>query len=349
MYYMKFEDETIANLILSLKQLKGVGNKTVLRLLLTKKKELEFTTDYTYDFLNDLGIKDISKGLEQTLISWSDIQKKSSEILELCYDSEISVLHPYMSDYPSRLLVNKNFPPILFCKGNILLLNAKKIVAIIGTRNPTKYGLRMGLRLSELLSEEGYVITSGLAIGSDTIAHQGALNKTSKTIAVLATPIDAPVYPKKNIDLAKEIISKNGVLISEYPPGTPLNGRELVSNLIARDEWQSGLSDGVIAIETSVRGGTNHAIKHAIKTNTPIGIFDYSSRLKEEFFTEYAYSGNVKYIQEKKASPIFLPESIEKFKIAMAEYNSSLNFIYMPYKLSKTKEKKDISEQTKLF
>lgn len=132
--------------------------------------------------------------------------------------------------------------------------NAEKAVAIIGTREPTDFGKRMGTRLAEVLAADEYVIVSGLALGCDTVGHEGALLAEGKTIAVLPTPIDAPVYPSQNQGLADRIVGGGGALVSEYAPGVMLHDKQLVSNLVARDEWQPGLSDGVIAIETSVAG-----------------------------------------------------------------------------------------------
>ncbi len=338
---MRYEDEQIANLILSLKKLKGVGNKTIQKILRDNKKELESTSNYTSNFLINLKNKSVIKGLDNTNIDWTTIQKNVANSLEIAYEKNISVLHPYMSEYPQRLLVNENFPPILFCKGDITILNSSKIVAVIGTREPTEFGKKMGLRLSSLLSADGYVIVSGLAVGCDTIGHLGALEATGKTIAVLPTPIDKSVYPKENQKLADDIVEAGGLLVSEYEPGSQLQGRELVANLVARDEWQAGLSDGVIAIETSVTGGSNHAIKHAIKTETPLALFDYSSRLGDKFFEEDRYSGNVKYIRSNEAKPIFVQETVDSFKKDMKEYHSSLIFKDWTFK------KREIPKETK--
>lgn len=343
---MKYEDEQIANLILSLKKLKGVGNKTIQKVLKGNKKELESTSNYTVDFLINLKNNTILKGLNNIGIDWNTIQKNVASSLELAYEQNISVLHPYMPEYPQRLLVNENFPPILFCKGDITILNSPKIVAVIGTREPTEFGEKMGLRLSSLLSEDNYVIVSGLALGCDTVGHLGALEASGKTIAVLPTPIDQSVYPKENQKLADDIVAAGGLLISEYEPGSQLRGKELVANLVARDEWQSGLSDGVIVMETSLKGGSNHAIKHAIKTKTPLALFDYSLRLGDMFFKDERYSGNVKYIRENEAKPLYLSETVDSFKEDMKEYYSKLIFKDWTFK------KREISKETtqiKLF
>jgi DNA processing protein len=150
---------------------------------------------------------------------------------------------------------------LYFFKFRFELLNEEKSVAIIGTRNPSKFGIKMGYKISKLLASKGYSIVSGLAKGIDTEAHQGALNVMGKTVAILAHGLDMPIYPKENRALAEEIMESGGLLLSTYSNGTKL----FPQYLAARDEWQSALSDGVIVIETGIKGGTNITVGHAIK------------------------------------------------------------------------------------
>lgn len=347
---MRFEDENIANLILSLKSLNGVGNRTISKLLLEKKKSLEATSSFTENFIRSLDIKAINRGLDKADLSWETIQRGASKTLEFVFNNEIQVLHPYMDEYPRRLLTNRNFPPILFCKGDVTLLNMEKIVAIIGTRVPTNFGSRMGFRLSRILVENDYVILSGLALGSDTIGHCGALDAHGKTIAVLPTSLDSPVYPKQNQELAQAIVEKGGLLISEYVPGKVIFDKELIGNLVARDEWQAGMSDGVICIETSITGGSNHAIRHAITMGKPVAVFDYSSRIHDEFLNEDKYSGNVNYLKSNQANGLFSLESIDNFINSMIIHYSNSSFIDLKYRPQNIEnEDTTILKQQKLF
>lgn len=270
-------------------------------------------------FARSLQNRRIGNGLQKLDTSWNQLEAMADETLELANKCDAIVLQPFSPDYPKRLLINEKYPPILFAKGDIRALNTEKAVAIIGTRNPTSFGAKMGRRLAQILAEDGYAIVSGLAIGCDSVAHEGALDVDGRTIAVLPTPIDAPIYPRQNKELAQRILDKGGVLLSEYAPGIKLHDKQLVSNLVARDEWQPGLSDGVIAIETSTTGGTNHALNHAVRTNTPIAVFDYSSRQAMRFYEDERFGGNVERLRQG-ASGIFEPESIEAFKREMEEY-----------------------------
>ncbi|MEG2934182.1 MAG: DNA-processing protein DprA [Gordonibacter sp.] len=279
-------------------------------------------------FALSLGDKAINKNILKGNSFWWNYETRADDILERAQSAGISVLHPYMSAYPKRLLFNKRFPPILFCRGNIDILNEEKIVAIIGTREPTEFGCRMGQRLAEILVNEGYVIVSGLALGCDTIGHEGALTAGGKTIAVLPTPIDATVYPEKNQPLSECILKNDGLLISEYPPGVELRGKQLVNNLVARDEWQPGLSDGLVVIETSATGGSNHALRYALSTDTPIAVFDYSHKDNIDFYRDERFGGNVEYIkncQSGNITPIFEASTIEVFKKKMEEYRAVIH------------------------
>lgn len=93
---------------------------------------------------------------------WMEAEGVADMIVERANDCGASILNPYMSAYPRRLLLNKRYPPILFCRGDAAVLNAEKAVAIIGTREPTDFGKRMGTRLAEVLAADEYVIVSGL-------------------------------------------------------------------------------------------------------------------------------------------------------------------------------------------
>lgn len=318
-------DRQIQIFILTLLGIPGVASKTVLDILRSHKEKIE-TAEYLDEaFAHALQNRRIENGLQKPDVIWDLLEEKADEILERANRCDATVLQPYSPDYPQRLLLNQKYPPILFAKGDNRALNTEKAVAIIGTREPTPFGAKMGRRLAQILAEDGYAIISGLALGCDSVAHEGALDvEGGRTVAVLPTPIDAPVYPRQNKELAQRILDKGGVLLSEYAPGVKLHDKQLVSNLVARDEWQPGLSDGVIAIETSTTGGTNHALNHAIRTNTPIAVFDYSSRDAMRFFEDERFSGNVERLQQG-ASGIFEPESIERFKSKMKEYRLRTN------------------------
>lgn len=318
-------DTSILVFILALRSLPGVGNKTIQKLFSEKKDLIENAPRFDFEFIKALGIQKVNAALETIEFDgWGRLKNEAANTLAVAESAGIKMLHPLMDDYPQRLLKNKSFPPLLFYRGNSEALNTEKAVAIVGTRNPTETGKRWARRLAGLLAEDDYVIISGLAIGSDTMGHEGALEAHGKTVAVLPLPLDMPVYPRNNRELAERILENDGALVSEYPPGKKISDRQLISNLVARDEWQPGLADGIIAVETSQDGGTRHALKHAEKTNTPIAVFDYSF-ISDIDFTDSHFGGNVSYLQSEKASGIHDTSSIEAFKDRMNTYRNSCN------------------------
>jgi DNA processing protein len=141
-------------------------------------------------------------------------------------------------------------PPVaLFALGNPACL-VRPQLAIVGSRNATPGGIDHARSFGATLARSGFVVTSGLAAGVDGAAHQGCLDAGGQTIAVAGTGLDQ-VYPARHRDLARRIAGQ-GVLISQFPPGTgPLAG-----NFPARNRVISGMSLGTLVIEAGLRSGS---------------------------------------------------------------------------------------------
>lgn len=171
---------------------------------------------------------------------------------------KISVNDPL---YPEKLRQIPGFPKELFCLGKGLesLFNMPS-VAIVGSRKATPYGQLITERLSGELAGKGIVIISGLALGIDGLAHKAALEAGGKTIAILPCGLDR-IYPSSHYNLAKKILDRGGVLISEYPEGTSAR-RE---NFIARNRIVSGISDGLLITEAAEKSGTLHTANFALE------------------------------------------------------------------------------------
>lgn len=159
--------------------------------------------------------------------------------------------------YPELLKQIYDPPLVLFCKGDISLLNHEKTIAVIGTRHPTQYGIEACSTVCEGLSVNGVCIVSGMARGVDTISHKAALDNDAPTIAVLGSGVDV-VYPAENKKVYNKII-ETGVVISEYPPGTQPNP----GNFPARNRIVSGLSNGVLVVEAATKSGTLITVEYA--------------------------------------------------------------------------------------
>ncbi len=172
---------------------------------------------------------------------------------------KINSITAITAGFPDKLRHIPTPPQELFYRGE-LPDPARKSVAIVGTRKPTRYGTEVTLDLSRKLAERGVVIISGLALGVDALAHQGALKGQGMTVAVLAGGVDKPT-PYTNARLADEILASGGAIISEYPPGMP----PMSHQFLERNRLVSGLADAVIVTEASLRSGTANTVMHALE------------------------------------------------------------------------------------
>lgn len=160
-------------------------------------------------------------------------------------------------NYPLNLKGLSDAPLVLYYKGT-LKKSDKNAVAIVGSRKNTSYGREVATKLSGALASYGIVIVSGLAFGIDTAAHKSCLEVGGRTLAVLASGLDI-ITPTTNTFLAKEIIKKDGAIISEYP----LGHRPGKSDFPERNRIISGLSKAVLVIEGAQKSGTLHTASHA--------------------------------------------------------------------------------------
>jgi DNA processing protein len=151
--------------------------------------------------------------------------------------------------YPKLLLEIPDPPALLYARGRIELLQ-RTALAIVGSRNATPQGESNAASLAKALSDAGFVIVSGLALGIDAAAHRGGLAGASSTVAVLGTGIDV-VYPSRNAALAAEI-AERGLLVSEFPLGTAPAGQ----NFPRRNRLISGLARGCLVVEAALASGS---------------------------------------------------------------------------------------------
>ncbi|WP_169751882.1 DNA-processing protein DprA [Companilactobacillus heilongjiangensis] len=258
----------------------GIGGQTV-RKIMEKEIDVDKSVD-NWNFLSELEITIVKKAVTSGKLSdeiWNQYHQEVLQELEQAKAIGVEIISYLDESYPQRLLKLQRFPVILYAMGNIELLNAERMVTIVGTRKPTEYGIECDIELTEWLSlEQGYVVVSGLAQGCDAYTHGTA----EKTIAVVAHGLDQPIYPRKNAPLAKSILEKGGLLITTYPLGTKI----IPQHLAARDEWQSGLGDGVIVIETGLTGGTHTTISYALKQSKPLAILKFDEYCKNNFGNE---------------------------------------------------------------
>lgn len=169
----------------------------------------------------------------------------------------ISYLTWNSENYPTYLQEIAQPPPVLYYIGTILPQD-ELAIAIVGTRNVTKYGRQITHDTAAFLAGSGITVVSGLARGVDGIAHHAAIEAGGRTFAVLGSGVDV-IYPSEHRKLAKDII-QNGALLSDYPPGTKPDG----INFPPRNRIISGLSRGTVVIEAGERSGALITAKFAL-------------------------------------------------------------------------------------
>lgn len=162
------------------------------------------------------------------------------------------------SAYPRLLLEITDPPPLLYVKGNSGLLN-RAALAVVGSRNATPQGSTSAEAFARELSDGGFTIISGLALGIDAAAHRGGLAGASSSLAVVGTGLDI-VYPARNRDLAHQLAAQ-GALVSEFPLGTPA----LPGNFPRRNRLISGLARGCLIVEAAFRSGSLITARYALE------------------------------------------------------------------------------------
>ncbi len=174
--------------------------------------------------------------------------------------SSINSVGMESSEYPGSLIEIPNPPKIIFYRG-VLPIKDEIMVAIVGTRKATRDGRESAREIARNLSDENITIVSGLALGIDGAAHEGALRGNAKrTIAVLGNGLQE-IYPRTHERLGKEILESGGALISEYQEGAPA----LPHHFLLRNRIVSGLSRAVIVIEAPMRSGSLVTAKCALE------------------------------------------------------------------------------------
>lgn len=191
---------------------------------------------------------------------------------------------PWATDVPAA-------PGVLYIRGS---LPAPGSVAVVGTRNPTEFGLRVVDQVVGAAAHRGAGIVSGLAVGIDGAAHEAALQQGLPTWAILGGGVDQPSPPQNN-ELASRILEAGGGLLSEVPPGTSPNPQRLV----ARNRLQVAASAVVIAAQSGIPSGTLHTVRFAIQQHRLLAVPRPSGR----WASEPQSAGNLALTDPKGCDP----------------------------------------------
>ncbi len=241
----------------------GVGNATARKLLATFGS-VEAIFEQRAATLKELGSAKLSNAIALQPPNLDELLKTTQNWLAAGDDRYIAVLGD--ARYPLELL-NIEDPPLMLyllgalanraqsatdsiAKSVISFTQGQLLLAIVGSRNPTPQGEVSARQFAKAFAEAGVCVVSGMALGVDGAAHEGALQGGGTSIAVVGTGLDR-VYPKKHLALAHRI-AQQGLIISEFPLGTA----PLTANFPKRNRIISGLTQGVLVVEAGLKSGS---------------------------------------------------------------------------------------------
>jgi len=226
----------------------GVGRETARRLLATFGSP-QAVFEASPACLRSLLSPALAGALAQAPDHWENLLQETWDWLNARSDTPHELLVLGDRDYPQALLQTADPPLLLYLNGRRELLG-KTALAVVGSRNPSPQGRENALAFSRHLSQSGFCVVSGLALGIDGAAHLGALDGVGATIAVVGTGLDI-AYPKSHTALAQRI-ARDGLLVSEYALGAP----PLAQHFPQRNRLIAGLTAGTLVVEATLQSGS---------------------------------------------------------------------------------------------
>jgi DNA processing protein len=231
--------------LMALLSIRGVGPKTALRIALFEDDVEAVLGERAPLFLPNLDL--------------------ASRELDRYLEDDLRAVSIFDEHYPERLRAIPDPPPVLFVRGSPAALGRERVIAIVGTREPTDFGASATEEIVAKLAGEHWLVVSGLAKGIDTLAHRAALGHHTPTAAVMAGGLDS-IYPAENRELAETIVEEGGALASEHRVGVRPNRAAFVR----RNRIQSGLAAALVVTQTGISGGTMHTVRHAAAQGRPV-------------------------------------------------------------------------------
>lgn len=245
---------------LALHRVDGIGPKFFQRLLDRFGSPREVFRKSSSGALLAVGLS--SHSIDQ-IGKFSALQRSVAKDLDWLAGPNHHLLTILDSNYPVLLKEIDTPPPLLFIKGDPDCLS-KLQIAMVGSRNPTRSGRDTASAFARSFSMAGIVVTSGMASGIDAASHQGALQGSAPSVAVLGTGADQ-VYPARHGKLAQQIAA-DGALVSEFPLGTSA----FAQNFPRRNRIISGLSLGVLVVEANIKSGSLITARYAVEQNREV-------------------------------------------------------------------------------
>lgn len=181
---------------------------------------------------------------------WASAFAQAERELEAASTVDAQLTTIFDDDFPVNLRFIHNLPPFLFYRGPLDANRDARSVAVVGTREPSAQGISRAEQMARELIKQGITVTSGLAKGIDSAAHRATLDSGGRTIAVYGTGITT-TYPTSNVELADEILSSGGLVVSQFFP----TAKPAQWTFRKRNEVTSGISQGTVVIEASKTSG----------------------------------------------------------------------------------------------
>lgn len=271
--------------------------------------------------LGELIQSGVNEKLAQTIIQ-ARLEINPQEEWEKLQKENIQLISMEDNRFPKLLREIPSAPYLIYFKG-VYEFNLSPMLAIVGSRKFSQYGKQVAISLSRDLANAGITVVSGMALGIDTFAHQGALESGGQTIAVLGSSLeDKNIGPRTNFNLSRHII-ENGGLLSDYPLGTQASPQTFP----ARNRLMAGLTLGTIVIEAGSQSGTLITAHMALDFNrevfaVPGNIFSPTSQGSNSLIKQGAKivtsvndileELNLKNLHEEKSIKTFIPDSKEE-------------------------------------
>ena len=174
---------------------------------------------------------------------------RTERILTLCREKDIQIVTLQDAQYPSRLREISDPPPVLYVRGRLPFMDELPVIAVVGTRRASPYGMKTAFRIGSEIAACGGTLVTGMAYGIDGESARGALSVGGCCVGVLGTAIDVD-YPASNAELIRKA-AESGAIVSEFPPEFPT----APENFPRRNRIISGLSCGVCVVEAPARSG----------------------------------------------------------------------------------------------
>jgi DNA processing protein len=226
-------------------------------------------------------------GLDKSLALGRTLDE-AHEIIGRCRELGVEIIAIDDEKYPERLRATIAPPRVIYSLGKFPDIDNCLSITIVGCREPSSYGIKMAKQIAYDLASCGALIVSGMALGIDGCAHIGALDANMPTLAALPCGVNM-VYPKSHADLYNFIL-KDGCVISEYPPDTPV----LPQVFEVRNRILAGLSMGVVVIEAELKSGTSHTVRHALENGRDcFALMGNATSKKSEFPNQLICEGAI--------------------------------------------------------